>query len=256
MNGQTPAASLGRLRIGELARRSEVSIRNIREYQDRGLLPPPRHEGRAALYGEDHLVRLRLISRLLARGYTLAVIRDLLDAWAGGRDLHDVLGLEAVVARPWGDDTAATVSPSELDELFRGQLSETGRQQLVTAGVFVPEAKGFRCPQRRLLDVVPVLLDARIPGDASAAVLARARRHMDAVAADMVDLVLGALLPEGTPQGLPEGPELTGLAASVERLRGVADVAAAAMFAMAMQQALDSAVDLVTGRALQERTGP
>ena len=67
-----------RYRIDELARVSGVTVRNIRYYQDRGMLPPPSREGRVALYGETHLARLRLITRLLERHYTTANIVELL----------------------------------------------------------------------------------------------------------------------------------------------------------------------------------
>ncbi|MCG8350317.1 MAG: MerR family transcriptional regulator [Chloroflexales bacterium] len=50
--------------IGELAERAGVTSRTIRYYTAEGLLPPPDARGRYALYGSDHLVRLRLIARL------------------------------------------------------------------------------------------------------------------------------------------------------------------------------------------------
>jgi DNA-binding transcriptional MerR regulator len=50
--------------IGELAKRARVTSRTIRYYTAEGLLPPPDARGRYALYGNDHLVRLRLIARL------------------------------------------------------------------------------------------------------------------------------------------------------------------------------------------------
>jgi len=50
--------------IGDLADAAEVTPRTIRYYTAEGLLPPPDTRGRYALYGEDHLLRLRLIARL------------------------------------------------------------------------------------------------------------------------------------------------------------------------------------------------
>src|SRR5438309_572599 len=37
-------------RIDELAREAGTTVRNVRAYQDRGLLPPPRRSGRVGLY--------------------------------------------------------------------------------------------------------------------------------------------------------------------------------------------------------------
>ena len=67
-------------RINDLAEASGVSVRNIRVYQDRGLLPPPAIRGRTGWYSDEHLVRLNLISRMLERGYTFATISELLHA--------------------------------------------------------------------------------------------------------------------------------------------------------------------------------
>ena len=49
------------LSIDELARSSELPVRTIRYYVAEGLLPGPGGRGKAATYGEDHLLRLRLI---------------------------------------------------------------------------------------------------------------------------------------------------------------------------------------------------
>jgi DNA-binding transcriptional MerR regulator len=53
-----------RYSIGELAELAGVTPRTIRYYTGEGLLPPPETRGRYALYGEEHLLRLRLIARL------------------------------------------------------------------------------------------------------------------------------------------------------------------------------------------------
>ena len=81
------------LTVDELARRVDLPVRTIREYQTMGLLPPPRKRGRVGIYGASHLTWLRLIARLQDRGYSLAGIRDLLAAWREGSELGEVLGL-------------------------------------------------------------------------------------------------------------------------------------------------------------------
>ena len=51
-----------------------VGVDTVRFYQGRSLLPPPRREGRVALYGDEHLERLRRIRALQSQGFTLAQI--------------------------------------------------------------------------------------------------------------------------------------------------------------------------------------
>ena len=42
--------AMGEYRIDELARLAGATVRNIRVYQDRGLLAPPRRDGRVGIY--------------------------------------------------------------------------------------------------------------------------------------------------------------------------------------------------------------
>lgn len=85
-------------RIEELAESSGATVRNIRVYQERGLLPPPIRQGRTALYGPDHRSRLSLILRLLNRGYTFATIEELLIAEQHGFTLSELLAADSVRA--------------------------------------------------------------------------------------------------------------------------------------------------------------
>src|ERR671913_2418095 len=82
-------------RLDDLARQAGVASTTVRLYQPRGLLAPPRLEGRTGWYDDSHLSRLRLIARLQAHGYSLAGIDDLLAQWERGRTLDAVIGVEA-----------------------------------------------------------------------------------------------------------------------------------------------------------------
>ena len=43
--------------IDELARVAGTTVRNVRAYQDRGILPPPERRGRNGVYNHTHLAR-------------------------------------------------------------------------------------------------------------------------------------------------------------------------------------------------------
>lgn len=66
-------------RADELAEAAGISVALLRSYQSKGLLPPPRHLGRTALYGDHHLERLRHIADLKQRGHSLRSIVEQLD---------------------------------------------------------------------------------------------------------------------------------------------------------------------------------
>ena len=77
------AARPTQLTIDELARRTGMTVRNIRAHQSRGLLPPPDVRGRTGYYGDEHAARIELIRDLQADGLNLEAIRRLLDGLDG-----------------------------------------------------------------------------------------------------------------------------------------------------------------------------
>lgn len=67
------------MHIGELADRSQISLRTIRHYDEVGLLKPSgRTEGGFRLYTERDFTRLLLIRRMKPLGFTLEAMSDLL----------------------------------------------------------------------------------------------------------------------------------------------------------------------------------
>lgn len=151
----------GALTIDELARRAGTTSRNIRAYQERGLLPPPRLVGRVGYYGEGHLARLRHIAELLERGFSLAAIRELFQAWEQGYGLADVLGFEEALAAPWESEPSTTLSAAELQEMFGADLRALAHA--VRTGVVVPEGEHFRVPSPRLLAAARQLIEVGYP---------------------------------------------------------------------------------------------
>jgi DNA-binding transcriptional MerR regulator len=74
---------LGDYRADELASAAGITVALLRSYQSKGLLPPPRHVGRTAIYGDHHLERLRRIVALKERGHSLRSIAEQIDAPLG-----------------------------------------------------------------------------------------------------------------------------------------------------------------------------
>jgi len=106
--------------IEELARRADIAFTTIRLYQHRGLLHPPARRGRVGIYDQTHLARLRLITELRSRGYSLAAIKELADDWQQGRTLTQVLGLEAEAVAAITPGVELRLLPNELARHFEG----------------------------------------------------------------------------------------------------------------------------------------
>jgi len=94
--------------IDQLAASVGMTVRNVRAYSSRGLIPPPRLVGRTGYYGEHHERRLRLVRDLLDRGYTLSAVEKALGDSTVVPDAH-VLDLLSVLSDPLGDPPAPEV---------------------------------------------------------------------------------------------------------------------------------------------------
>ncbi|CAM5394256.1 DNA-binding transcriptional MerR regulator OS=Streptomyces albaduncus OX=68172 GN=FHS32_004746 PE=4 SV=1 [Streptomyces griseoloalbus] len=69
------------MRIGEVASRTELSLRTIRHYKETGLVvPSARSQGGFRLYTEADVARLMVVRRMKPLGFTLDEMRDLLEA--------------------------------------------------------------------------------------------------------------------------------------------------------------------------------
>ncbi|MBB1253415.1 MerR family transcriptional regulator, partial [Streptomyces alkaliterrae] len=184
-------------RIEDLAHRSGTSVRTIRAYQDRGLLPKPRRQGRVNVYDDGHLARLEQISGLLERGYTLASIKELLTAWDSGLGLAGVLGLVTEVDGPWSDESPATITRADLADRFPtdgtgggGGLDEAALADAVTLGVLVPvqgRPDEFHVPSPQELAVAAELHAAGVPLLAVTAHLRELRGQIEHIAARFLD---------------------------------------------------------------------
>ncbi|WEV26605.1 MerR family transcriptional regulator [Streptomyces sp. 71268] len=177
-------------RIEELAHRSGATVRTIRGYQDRGLLPRPERRGRANVYGAEHLARLQQISALLERGYTLSSIKELLEAWDAGRDLGGVLGLVAEVEGPWTDEKAARISRAELADRFGGAPDQAAIAEAVELGILEPDydcPDAYVVPSPRELSVAAELHAAGVPLLAIAEHVREVRGQIEHIAVRFLD---------------------------------------------------------------------
>ncbi|WP_217545996.1 MerR family transcriptional regulator [Streptomyces sp. GbtcB6] len=177
-------------RIEDLAHHSRTTVRTIRAYQDKGLLPRPERQGRANLYSDAHLTRLRQIADLLARGYTLASIRELLDAWDTGRGLAGVLGLVTEAEGPWTDEEPVRLSRADLDARFGGTPDDTAVAEAVALGVLEPvdgDPASFLVPSPQELAVAAELYAAGVPLSAISGHLRELRVQVEHIAARFLE---------------------------------------------------------------------
>lgn len=220
--------------IKELAEAAKTTVRNIRAYQDRGLIPPPQRRGRRAIYNEDHLARLRVISQMLQRGYTLASIGELFEAMARGHDIADLMGLGRAVSSPWTDETPQEYTLGDLVRMFRGSFSPRWLLHATDLGILEQRGAKFRAPSPRMLHAAAELVAAGIPLDEMLSVVRRLRSNVEAAAEDMVRLVERHCFDRYGP-GLPPPDKVPELADLVWRLRPLVEMGVLSEVARAME---------------------
>lgn len=221
--------------IDELARRTGLTTRNVRAYQERGLLPPPERAGRVNYYDDRHLVRLTTIASLLARGYSLASIRELVDAWTSGGDLAEVLGFEQALAAPWTDEHPVHLTPEELAARFGPDPGDRALRTAIDLGIVVPEGDGYRVPSPRVLEAGAELVAAGIPLDDVVAEAARLVNDANRIAARFVELFRRHVWEPFVADGMP-ADRLGRITEIVERLRPAASSAVLPALAQAMER--------------------
>ncbi|MFD0123603.1 MerR family transcriptional regulator [Streptomyces virginiae] len=237
----------GRYRREDVARAAGVKVRNLRYYQERGLLPPPRREGRIAWYSDDHLTRLRLISDLLGRGYTVNGIAELLQAWEEGGGLSQLLGLEREMTRDWVQEEPVTLSRRELRELFGPTATAEDTRRAAELGYVTIDGDLVTYPNRRLLEATLTLVRQGVPLaeilDAGEFVQAQAAAVADRFVGLFRRYVVDAAGPEGL-AGLERlsATQLQHITAAVAALRPVAGEVVTSEFARAMARRVDAEV--------------
>ncbi|MGW3666969.1 MerR family transcriptional regulator [Streptomyces sp. NPDC005141] len=225
-------------RIEDLAHRSGATVRTIRAYQDRGLLPRPERRGRANVYADAHLARLRQIADLLDRGYTLASIKELLEAWDAGRGLGGILGLVAEVDGPWTDEEAARISRAELDERFGGRPDDAAVADAVELGVLEPipgEEGSFVVPSPQELSAAVELYTAGVPLSAISGHLRELRGQVEHIASRFLEFTTEHVFARYLGEHPPSDAEAAEAASLVRRLRPLAQQTVDAELARAMR---------------------
>ncbi|SNT39077.1 MerR family transcriptional regulator [Rhodococcoides kyotonense] len=216
-------------RVDDLARRAGVSVRNVRVYQDRGLLPPPRKEGRTGWYNESHLARLALISRMLDRGYTFATISELLAAAQYGMRVEDVL-----TGASSASDIPHHLTRADMDAMFGSPVSDADVRRGVELGVLSEEGESIRVDNPLLVEAARLLSAAGIPLAHTLDETEGVRRDLEDVADRFVALITDRFVSGDQDPFDTDARTVADVAELVNRLRPLAHRTVTALFAEAM----------------------
>jgi DNA-binding transcriptional MerR regulator len=248
-NGKQPPD--GKMTIGELARRTGMTIRNIRAHQTRGLLPPPEVHGRTGYYNEEHVARIELTREMQAEGLNLEAIRRVLET-AGGSS-QEMIDFARAVRAPFEDETPEIFDASELAASWgAGTVNPKWLRHGERLGILrqLPDGK-IEVLSPRLHRSGVALVELGVSPAAGLATAEKLQKHAEGVARAFVDLFVKEIWEPFDQAGRPE-EDWPKVREALDRMRPLAADALVAMFNMTMGEATEKAGE----RTLHEAARP
>ena len=232
----------GKLTIGELARRTGMTIRNIRAHQTRGLLPPPEVHGRTGYYGEAHVARIELTREMQAEGLNLEAIRRVLETTDGSS--QEIVDFARAIRAPFEDETPEIFDAKELaadwgvDEVDPKMVERSEKLGVLRE---LPDGK-IEAISPQLHRAATELIGLGVSPEAGLALADKLHRHAEGAARAYVDLFTKEIWEPFDKAGRPE-EDWRKVLEALERLRPLASGALLAMFQITMSDATEKAAE-------------
>jgi DNA-binding transcriptional MerR regulator len=238
------------LTVEQLAYETGMSVRNIRNHQSRGLLPPPEVRARVGYYGSEHVARLRLIQEMQSEGFKLSAISRLIGEH--GADADRFVGLRQAVTAPFATEAPEVYSREELVEKF-GADDDKLLDKAQKLGLLVDLGEErFEAPSPALLRAAEAVLGMGIELPAALAVIEKLERNAQSSARTFVNLFVDELWKPFDKAGRPEeGWEE--LIAAIGRLRPLAFDALNATFRLTLTTEIEKAFGEVLERRQKKK---
>ena len=225
------------LTLDELTNRVGLSVRNVRFYTTKGLVPPPIRRGRSGYYTPDHVARLELVQELQSHGFTLSAIERCLSKIPTDASPEDI-ALHRTMLAPWQSEAPEEMSRTDLDRRTNRRLSDEDLETLAALGIALRTKRGRYQVAMSQLTVGLGLLDLGFPTEAAIAASDVYAEHGRQIAKELNDLFRTMVWPVYKESGA--SPEK--LREVVERLKPLSIASLVAAYESAMDETNREAV--------------
>lgn len=238
------------LTVEQLAYETGMSVRNIRNHQSRGLLPPPEVRARIGYYGPEHVARLRLIQEMQAEGFKLSAISRLIGEH--GADADRFVGLRQAVTAPFATEAPEVMTREELVERFGIDDDRLlGKAQKLGLLVDLGEER-YEAPSPALLRAAEEVIAMGIDLPAALAAIEKLNRNAQSSARAFVDLFVEKVWRPFDDAGRPDDA-WEEIIKSIERLRPLAFDALNATFRLTLSDEIEKAFGEVLERRQKKK---
>jgi DNA-binding transcriptional MerR regulator len=178
----------GLMTLEELTRRVAMSVRTIRFYTTRGLVPPPIRRGRSGYYTSDHAARIELVRELQAHGFTLSAIERYV-ARIPSDASPETIALHRTLLAPWLAEQPETMTRRQLHRAAGRELTDDELGTLTALSIVVEVQRDTFEVALAHLPVGVALLDLGMPLDAALAAQEIFTTHGRQVAEELSELL-------------------------------------------------------------------
>ena len=238
------------LTVEQLAYETGMSVRNIRNHQSRGLLPPPEVRARIGYYGPEHVARLRLIQEMQAEGFKLSAISRLIGEH--GADADRFVGLRQAVTAPFATEAPEVYTRQELVEKF-GADDDRLIEKAKKLGLLVDLGEDrYEAPSPALIRAAEEVTGMGIELPDALAAIERLNRNAQSSARTFVDLFVEKVWKPFDEAGRPE-EGWDEIIAAIGRLRPLAFDALNATFRLTLTTEIEKAFGEVLERRQRKK---
>lgn len=181
------------LTLDELTERVGLSVRTVRFYTSRNLVPPPIRRGRSGYYSAVHVARIELVLELQSHGFTLSAIERYV---AGIPDdaTPEEIALARTMLAPWQSDLPVEMDRAQLEKRVGHPLSAEDIATLQALGVLRVRGSSYLVAANQLT-IGTRLLELGFPREVAVAAAAVYQEHGEQMAKELAEVVADKLAP-------------------------------------------------------------
>jgi DNA-binding transcriptional MerR regulator len=181
------------LTLDEVTARVGLSVRTLRFYTTKGLVPPPVRRGRSGYYTPEHVARLELVQELQSHGFTLAAIERYVAGIPAEATPEDI-ALARTMLAPWQSDLPVEMDHAQLERKAGRDLSGEDVATLQALGVLRRRGSLYLVAGNQLAIGIR-LLELGFPREVAVAAAAVYQEHGEQMAKELYEVIRDKLAP-------------------------------------------------------------